>query len=1009
MARITACLAALLLFCTAAASAQERGVITGMVRLAGGAMPAGGVAVELVRGAVIATTVADSVGAFRFDNVSPGTYDVIARVVGYEAEAKGVRVAAGTASTLTLTLEVSAVALPSLQVATSVVQISRADTDFGSRISTEAIRTLPTSHDARDLVALTPGARTAHVWGGATAQANNYQLDGVAANHPGVGGDLIQPSINWIESVEVRGLGAGAEYGNFQGGLINVITKSGTPQLQGMLRLSGETHHLNASALEPDEIGSELARRYDIEGELRGPILRDRLVYYIAGQWLERDLRYIDHLPPRAERYAPTLEQRGEGKFFGKLTLRAGAQHTADVSLARMENRTDHYGLSGYETAEGTLRVSAPTTAFNASWTSRFAGDNVLEAKFAHLTRNERRDPYAPEDVPGVLTWGINPPYVAFQNAALRYVHDVASTGGSIALSMSRRISGLEQLLKLGVEHSAGAFVDQRIRNGGMTWRPPRMSSLDPADASTWFVSSMPLLASVWGGEVDLHAEVESSAAFVQSTIALNSRVSISPGIRYGRWRGSLLPGGHASERFLAVEDVAPEPRVGLIVDITGNGSLVAKAHWGRFHQNMIAQMFERVAGGNVFTDEETWYYRGPVFTNPHTTFTAAERAALAQSNQFTREKVITLNEAGPVENYRQPYVDQWIVGLEKSIRDVVKLQALYVNRRNRSMVALVDRNRATNYTRYELVRVFSGSEPLPFEGGRVQLREVYLPNWALRERLVCGARGLCPDAPMPPFLSFADTASLTWQPDYVLTTAPDARRKFDQLQLSVLVSRPRWTATASYVFTDLEGNLDNVTGYDDPSGFGAGPYVRVNEGVNSYGKLPNYADQEVKVMFFGELPWKLRGGAYWSRFSGDHFAPFFTISGDGTYTYRTNDQRNIIDSAFFYSLGGHRIFIGPRGLQQYHRRSQIDLKLEREIVVRDRALTLTVDLFNAFNSAVITEVNRSVNRGQNYYTHFGPQYEGIPPRIIDPTSFYRATRQREAPRSMRIGTIYRF
>src|SRR5687768_3865362 len=56
MARITACLAALLLLCTTAASAQDtRGVISGTVRLAGAIQPAGGVTVELLRsGGVIA-------------------------------------------------------------------------------------------------------------------------------------------------------------------------------------------------------------------------------------------------------------------------------------------------------------------------------------------------------------------------------------------------------------------------------------------------------------------------------------------------------------------------------------------------------------------------------------------------------------------------------------------------------------------------------------------------------------------------------------------------------------------------------------------------------------------------------------------------------------------------------------------------------------------------------------------------------------------------------------------
>src|SRR5688500_20284389 len=66
----------------------------------------------------------------------------------------------------------------------------------------------------------------------------------------------------------------------------------------------------------------------------------------------------------------------------------------------------------------------------------------------------------------------------------------------------------------------------------------------------------------------------------------------------------------------------------------------------------------------------------------------------------------VRLNEEGAVSNYRQPYIDQIVVGLEKSIGTRWKAEALYVSRRNRRLVALVDRNLATNYTAFTNLRV---------------------------------------------------------------------------------------------------------------------------------------------------------------------------------------------------------------------------------------------------------------------------------------------------------------
>ena len=64
---------------------------------------------------------------------------------------------------------------------------------------------------------------------------------------------------------------------------------------------------------------------------------------------------------------------------------------------------------------------------------------------------------------------------------------------------------------------------------------------------------------------------------------------------------------------------------VGLVIS-----SLVAKAHWGRYHQNLISQMFDRVAGADVFTNEEYWYYTAGDLADPRKTFTVEERDALA-------------------------------------------------------------------------------------------------------------------------------------------------------------------------------------------------------------------------------------------------------------------------------------------------------------------------------------------------------------------------------------------
>lgn len=1007
--RMAACVTLLLVLSLGAAgplAGQQRGTLLGrVVDDAGQALRNATVEVSRVDGEYERRQITNIDGRFIFPDLPVGEYRVDAEVPGFHLmDALTVEVLAGQTNWLEIAMAAAPFELDEVSVRVSNVTINRIDTEFKVQLTEEAIELLPMGYNVEDMVAYVPGARPGHVWGGATEQANNYQLDGVAANHPGVGGGLIEPSISWIESLEVMGLGSGAEYGNFQGGLVEVSTKSGNNELQGVLRASGEGAAVNASNLGQFEIGSEIASRYDLEGEIRGPLVRDRLFYFAAGQWLQSDVRYLNHLTQLDERFLPTFEERREGKFFGKLTWTPTTHDRIDVTGGAIDSRTDNYDITGYEAPGAALQRTSLTHFYGLNWRHSFGSTGVLEAKVAAFDLDERRLPYEGVDVPGVQTYGIQPPYDTYRNAPIRYRHAPESVSATLNTRLNLDTWGVTHLLKVGGEHSVGSFVDQRLRSGGMTWRPPRTSRLDPADPSTWTFSTLNFIPSTWGGEVRLRADVENSAVYLQNYMTLTPRLTVSPGVRYGHWRGWLHPRG-GEDRFPVVDDAAFEARIGATFDISGNNTFVAKAHWGRYHQSLLAQMFDRAAGGEVFTNEQLWYYRGDLFEDPATTFTREERDRLAAQGLFTLEEEIVLNETGPIMDYSQPYVDQWVLGLEKTVYGRVKFGAVYVNRRNRDMVALVDRNRDQNYTVYEHVRVLdTGGQSLLYNGYPLKLNKLYLRNDVLRERLSAVANGRCDGCSLPPGLTYADTLALTWDPDYVLTNIPEARREFDQLQLSVDGAFENWGFSGSVVFTRLMGNLDNVTGYDDPSGFGPGPFVRINESVNSYGWLDNSNDRELKLSVYGQLPWRIHGGAFWHYAVGDHYSPRFTLSGL-QYRFATFEGRPI-DYKFVLPLAGHEVFVGQRGYREYESRATLDLRLEREFGFAGTGVVVTVEAFNILNDDTVIEHNTSVNRGKNYY-HFLSQQGAL--RGTDPNEYFQAVRERVSPRRVRLGLLLRF
>jgi len=960
------------------------------------------------QGALLHRAGSDESGGAGFTGLPAGTFVVKVEALGHKPYvSEGIRVTDGETRVVEVTLEAAPVELEGLTVHSERVQIQRENTEFGTRIEQKAIALLPLTYQAQNIVALTPGARPGHVWGGANFQADSYLLDGVSANNPGMGGDAIQPNINWIDKVEVRGLGAGAEYGGFQGGLIDITTKRGSNRFQGMVRTSVENQALNATNLLGPEIGTEVVGREDVEGEVRGPILRDRLFYYLSAKRVAQRSHALNHLRIVDDKYAPAVEALTQAQLFGKVTWTPSATRTLEVSTAYVDTHADNYGITGYEQPGATHRYSSPTWLVNGSWTESLGSWAVVEARVNHFQEDERYEPYQGIDVPGLQAYALWPPYSAYGNNPLYLRSAPSSTSARVQASFRAHTGSLEHVLKIGVEYTKGGFVNQRTRNGGMTWLPVNQSSMDPSDPSTWSHRSVSWVASQWGGEVRLDADVANQSAYAQSAIALGHGIVLSPGVRWNRWQGWMNP--TTGERFMAVEDEAIEPRVGVTVNLDSEGAWVAKAHWGRYHQDLIGQMFDRAAGSDVFTNEEIWYYRGPRFTDPTTSFTVAQRDSLAALGEFTRESVVALNETGPVRNYHQPYVNEWLVGLEKQFGRSAKLELLYTRRTNHDMVALVDRNAATNYTVFERVRVYdAGGQMIPYEGGSIYLQRLYVPNYTILQRMRCRASTDCPDALPIPGMSPGDTLGLTWNPDYVLTNALGATRRFGQFQFTVEVAQPTWGGSFSLVLTGLKGNLDNVSGYTDPLTYSPGPYVRVNEGVNAYGSLENFADAEGKISIWGDLPWRFRGGAFWTYRGGDHYSPRFRISALGLYRYKdatgalvtkggTTSAGREIDYRLLSPLEGNYVYVGPRGLPEMSERVSLDLHLERLFDLRGRQLAVSVDAFNIAGRKDITQVQTMVNNGRNYWPDLS--WTSTPGN-----QFFDEPLERVSPRVLRLG-----
>jgi len=280
--------------------AQETsGHIAGTVADAsGGALP--GVTVEAVsqRGQRF-TTVTDSAGNYRFPALPPGIYSVTGTLAGMEpATARNVSVTLGASPRADLRLRIGAVS-ETLTVTAEAPVVDVTTSATSTNIRSEEFESLPKGRGFESIVTLAAGANNDPLAAGisidgATALENRFVVDGVDTTDPFRGGVGKRVITDIIDEVQIKSGGYEAEFGGATGGVINVITKTGTNafagSVTGYFRDRGwngaERRSLqsNAAGSAPEYVTFDEDSQTIVEPgvTIGGPILRDRLWFFGA-------------------------------------------------------------------------------------------------------------------------------------------------------------------------------------------------------------------------------------------------------------------------------------------------------------------------------------------------------------------------------------------------------------------------------------------------------------------------------------------------------------------------------------------------------------------------------------------------------------------------------------------------------------------------------------------------------------------------------------------------------
>jgi hypothetical protein len=295
---------------------KATGSISGTVRDAQGAVvPAAKVMARNVQTGVIQTIATDSSGFYNFPALPIGTYSVRVQKPGFESfQETGLVINVDTALRADATLQVGATRSV-VTVTGTPVAVNTRNAQLGQVIGGREIVSLPLANRSfTDLLALQPGVVPDSVvvysylypsgkldpgvlsMGGGRDVNNGFMINGANTVEGRDGGTAVVPNLDSIAEFRIITSDAGAEYGNYSGGQVNVATKSGTNQFHGDAFEFLRNSDLDSRSFFTKSIGTY--RQNVFGGSFGGPILHNKLFFFVDYQGTRLDTPTSTNLIP---------------------------------------------------------------------------------------------------------------------------------------------------------------------------------------------------------------------------------------------------------------------------------------------------------------------------------------------------------------------------------------------------------------------------------------------------------------------------------------------------------------------------------------------------------------------------------------------------------------------------------------------------------------------------------------------------------------------------------------
>ncbi|MBI4444844.1 MAG: TonB-dependent receptor [Acidobacteria bacterium] len=567
-------------------------------------------------------TTTSAEGVYYFNLLPPGTYEVVAERSGFSSLTySGVPLAVNQKVVLDFTLKIRELEETiEVDAAASDIEVARAD--ISSRVNQRTIAALPLNgRNFEDLIALVPGAKPEPAASqasrvsifGERGAAISFVVDGADNNDAVSGGPLQHFTQDSIQEFEVITTGQEAEFGRAQGGVANIITRSGGNQWTGSSFLFGRNDSLDSSNVKSQKVPRLHRRQWGLTAG--GPIRHDAAFFFGSFEVLDEDRGVnidrsripafiLSGIATPSSREDFTIGPRTEG-FRGLFRIDHHVNQSHRLHGLFSRSRDDVSGEISSPIA-GTIALPSAartekqeSTALTLRETWSLNGDTFLETSFkwvdaqngSNLERHNRLEPILLLLRTGFIQVGApfggknrrDSQYAQFAQRLARYQ---LGRSGEHQLRFGwdwNRVglSGFNEITN-DVEYSA-AFLNP---NAAEIMRE-RFQQLGFAQSAARFFT----LSANPGGNLSLDMHNHDLGFFLQDSWRIRPDVTLNLGLRYD----------YASLFDRDKDNFAP--RAGLAWDVGGNHKTVVRLGWGLYYdRNLLAAAATVPELGGVFT-----------------------------------------------------------------------------------------------------------------------------------------------------------------------------------------------------------------------------------------------------------------------------------------------------------------------------------------------------------------------------------------------------------------------